>query len=769
MAQPRKFPQFPLASSLSGNELLLTWQGLGNRRVTLNTLKAFLGDGTEDSSVFLNVKTFDATGEGIMDDTIPIQTTIDNANGKWVYFPEGDYKITSTLNLPVGTKILGYGAKVFNDSSNESLVQGTGNVVIEGLEVEMIAPLAGSVSPALTFSGSSGTAQTLAGNVTSGDTSLTVPNGSLFSVDGWAYLSSSADFSSDAKTGELIKIKSISGNVLSLHGAILCDYLISDTASILPIVTSKDIIIKNVTVNGDNVSGEGEAIRFSRCERVIVDNFKSKQFQYSHIVFNRCVESTVIGGSGSKTGTQVGLNYGVAILNACYMVDVDGYKGDSMRHVVSIGGSQGVSRFISVRNCKGYNITDAGIDAHSSVHEHLFDGNYIHFSTGGTQMDGIISQGSSPIITNNQLFGVKREGILWQPLQKNTFTGGVSAIISNNKADNPLDIGTHNGIAVATEPSGTDWADIDSVIINNFQGSGFLNNIQVLARNAEIRKVSISNAVCVKPVRARSILIKSTNSSIDQVSIVGGIHETASVSTTPVIELEGTESNPVKNWNVVGGIWKRNSTGIGLRLLWTENGYEVNNTDVDISTKTLVQNSTGHFLDTRGGTSFNHITQTANHAGVFQPNPQHSWDMGGSANIPYNFAYRANGERMLLKENTTKDIYLGQIDSITDETGRVIIRVLGQSGIVMNNPTSIGFGGSPSGANYQFYGNVRINTVSNASGEFATFSGSNVLQKRTASEVRTDIGAIADAPSDNNYYVRRNGAWEILPQDEPIV
>jgi hypothetical protein len=45
MAQPRKFPQFPLAETLTGNELVLLWQGLGNRRVTLDTLKAFMGEG----------------------------------------------------------------------------------------------------------------------------------------------------------------------------------------------------------------------------------------------------------------------------------------------------------------------------------------------------------------------------------------------------------------------------------------------------------------------------------------------------------------------------------------------------------------------------------------------------------------------------------------------------------------------------------------------------------------------------------------------------
>jgi hypothetical protein len=45
MAQPRKFPQFPVAETLTGNELVLLWQGLGNRRITLDTLKAFFGEG----------------------------------------------------------------------------------------------------------------------------------------------------------------------------------------------------------------------------------------------------------------------------------------------------------------------------------------------------------------------------------------------------------------------------------------------------------------------------------------------------------------------------------------------------------------------------------------------------------------------------------------------------------------------------------------------------------------------------------------------------
>jgi hypothetical protein len=48
MAQPRKFPQFPVAETLTGNELVLLWQGMGNRRIPLNILKSFFGEFDQD-------------------------------------------------------------------------------------------------------------------------------------------------------------------------------------------------------------------------------------------------------------------------------------------------------------------------------------------------------------------------------------------------------------------------------------------------------------------------------------------------------------------------------------------------------------------------------------------------------------------------------------------------------------------------------------------------------------------------------------------------
>jgi len=57
----------------------------------------------------ISVKDFGAVGNGIADDTAAIQAALSAASNQTLYFPKGDYKISSTINFGLTTSILGEG------------------------------------------------------------------------------------------------------------------------------------------------------------------------------------------------------------------------------------------------------------------------------------------------------------------------------------------------------------------------------------------------------------------------------------------------------------------------------------------------------------------------------------------------------------------------------------------------------------------------------------------------------------------------------------
>lgn len=58
-------------------------------------------------SVSLNVLEYGATGDGVTDDTIPVQAALTAGKEAVVYFPPGKYQITSPLEIPASTTVEG--------------------------------------------------------------------------------------------------------------------------------------------------------------------------------------------------------------------------------------------------------------------------------------------------------------------------------------------------------------------------------------------------------------------------------------------------------------------------------------------------------------------------------------------------------------------------------------------------------------------------------------------------------------------------------------
>lgn len=66
-------------------------------------------DATLADLPYVNVKEYGVTGNGTTDDTDSINACLAAQKGRIHYFPKGTYKISSTINLPAGTTILGEG------------------------------------------------------------------------------------------------------------------------------------------------------------------------------------------------------------------------------------------------------------------------------------------------------------------------------------------------------------------------------------------------------------------------------------------------------------------------------------------------------------------------------------------------------------------------------------------------------------------------------------------------------------------------------------
>lgn len=84
----------------------------------------------------INVKWFNAKGDGVTDDTIAIQNAL-NSNGKIIQIPKGIYVTTSPLNIPVGVSFVGAGQSVskIKKAHSGNCINISHGLVYNGLEI----------------------------------------------------------------------------------------------------------------------------------------------------------------------------------------------------------------------------------------------------------------------------------------------------------------------------------------------------------------------------------------------------------------------------------------------------------------------------------------------------------------------------------------------------------------------------------------------------------------------------------------------------------
>lgn len=266
--------------------------------------------------------------------------------------------------------------------------------------------------------GSDGAFQSI-GSLSRGASTINVVDGTAFAAKDLVWISSADVFGFSASTkGEWQRVRSVSSNTLNLYGRLRDSY--ATTVRIFKPAMKRNITLRNLRVigGGDAQAAIGVALRYVTdfaVEGCVFDDVADRCIEVRRAAFGR-----INGNTMRFADENTGLAYGAALVNGCEAVTVAGNTCEDLRHGVTIGGEDGVDRFITVMNNAMTRMADSGIDTHPNTSHVTLIGNTLdsgHFTTDpDANRNGITCQGAHSIVANNVVREAKGIGIHLQPL-----------------------------------------------------------------------------------------------------------------------------------------------------------------------------------------------------------------------------------------------------------------------------------------------------------------------------------------------------------------
>lgn len=294
----------------------------------------------------VNIKWFGAKGDGINDDTVPIQNALNATKDEPLTFPTGNYIVSSILTFSGSNLFIkGNGSTITHTSSDTTTISINGGF-------SQFTPSTSIARNATSISLESVT------GLSKGDILYLNPvsTDSLWSRDRTDYIK-----------GEFIEISNVDtvSLTITIKSPIIDSY---NSGVILRRLNNKNIKIEGITFKRSN---NLRCITVGNMSNVIISNCSisgaNERSIYVYNSYNVLVNNCVVDGNYySGAGTAYGL-----FIGSCQNVNVIGGSYRAGRHAICFGGSF-PSRFISVSGCVVDNdplqaVPVAAFDFHSNV------------------------------------------------------------------------------------------------------------------------------------------------------------------------------------------------------------------------------------------------------------------------------------------------------------------------------------------------------------------------------------------------------------------
>jgi hypothetical protein len=453
---------------------------------TGSTTARTLADRFSDS---INVKDFGAVGDGVTDDTAAIQSALTGASRR-IFFPEGTYKVTSTLSI--------------TDSNVE--------VDFQRARINFAPdPLVSDKFLYIRGDGLGGTQYTLDGDASGGDETIDVSaaNKLLMQAAGWDAgtvftLSATTAYSNDAtensvaQPGELNVFEQWDGENITPVIPV-SDYYTTDASPEAndPYV-EKVTLLENITIRGGYITGPSGSptdigdpaddddgfdghvcIEIDWAKNVLIADMTIHQFHMraiglSNVMFGRVQGCHVSREEVDPMGAS---SHGVSIRNMGQDIIITGCTFYNLRHTLSTnytGSYPGVTRRITFSHNTVTNSTSNWIDSDGgdAINTHIGteDVHILNNTMDGGGGSAINIQARSGSVRGNTITNSKDTAILW--VNRTSRTGTVD--ISNNWVDRTLGgelpnggTATATGIYIKVLTGQVVDAEMQPVIVSN--------------------------------------------------------------------------------------------------------------------------------------------------------------------------------------------------------------------------------------------------------------------------------------------------------------